>query len=244
MDVVSISMLVKRRSGPVRRERGILIASVITPEEKRGRGYCSRMLNEYFEAHSQTSGILYSDIGPPFYARYGFYERPIRCVEIPAESVHLPETPLAALSLEVFASELSQWRARALELAPESDAAVLDPEGAWLDWQVERYRFFAERSKTRLGELFFLLDHSTGKHLLGAVPDFISGRLDAFWTDPDCSSCLTTLHHLASAQGLSLLRFWTRHDAAWRGKTEYPMLRIAGGGTTPTFIDPQFCDWW
>ena len=79
MDVLHVGLLLKRGGGEPVEERGTLIASVLTSVSERNKGHATRLLTEYFQANPHASGVLYSDIGPPFYERFGFAAWPTRC---------------------------------------------------------------------------------------------------------------------------------------------------------------------
>jgi hypothetical protein len=248
MDELTIRMAVRGAEAPARFADGVLIASVITPAEERGRGYCSQLLDAYFSTRQELSGILYSDIGPAFYRRYGFRERPVRAAEIAVRPPPTEASPARSvarnLSLEAFCERLGDLRRQQVDRSAGPGAA-LAPDPDWLDWQLERYRFFSELRKRRFPRtLFSEAAHPSGPHLFAAVPDFLTSRLEAFWVDPRCALCVGSLHQIAAQNGLQAIRFWTEVDTSWPGKNECPMVRVGGEAGETGFIDPQFCDWW
>lgn len=247
MDVVPVPLMANYGNSEAVRVEGILIASVVTAAADRGKGYASRLLSEFFESRKSASGVLYSDIGPSFYERYGFHARLAKCAEVPViKGPWGPRSPfpLREIGASAFAAWLADRRREALVGLTGSGAAVF-PDPRLLDWQIERYRYFAELSgRVFPSSLFWEGEHQGVTHCLGAVPDYFALRLDIFWVAAECQPCLAAAHFLASAEGLSKLRFWTSRDGQWPGKDECPMVRLGGVRAPIDFIDPQFCDWW
>ena len=49
-----------------------LIASVVTPKACRGSGYASQLITALLASQPERSALLFSDIDPAFYQRFGF----------------------------------------------------------------------------------------------------------------------------------------------------------------------------
>ena len=231
MDVLKLPLLARGK-----KRDGFLIASVVTPAHLRGRGLASRMLGAYFDLHPESSGILHSDIGPDFYARFGFVARPVTMVSEPVRDLSAPASEGEPISLETFCDELERHR-RNLE------GAAVCPDSGFLDWQVHKYRFYAREAGRDLSEpLFRRFEHQGAIHWLVTLPDPLTSRLDLFWKAEECTDCLASAARLAKTWGLTQLRYWTRNPVPG-GSPECPMVRV-GGEKAARFEDPQLMDWW
>jgi GNAT superfamily N-acetyltransferase len=87
-----------------------VFGAVFTPEQHRGRGYASKLLNEvmaYYETEGVRDFLLYSDIGTEFYEKLGFVALPSYewCVPIQGEG-----DGAAEVGQGQELSELPQWQ--------------------------------------------------------------------------------------------------------------------------------------
>src|SRR5205823_3265150 len=119
----SIRLLVRDAAGNIAERPAGLIASVVTPKELRGKGYATAMLEQYFAANATGSFILYSDVGPAFYERFGFTAFPVGNIEKEAQATDAPDRA-EPLSLDEFATALDKVRCRVLGGAEVPSAAV------------------------------------------------------------------------------------------------------------------------
>lgn len=229
MDILDIDLMAAGETLP-----GYLVASVITAPQDRKKGYASRLLNLFLDKFPQKPGVLYSDIGPPFYERMGFRAKLMRSREVEAAPGELG----APLAFEVGAERL---RAERKKVARRGGAVVL-PSPLWLDWHLERYRYFAEISQRSFPpHAFYQTSH--GGHLLFAAPHFPASRLEVLWITQGCGDCQSVAKALASSHGLASVLWWDEALEAAAGKTECPMIRLPGTQNSQ-FVDPQLCDWW
>jgi len=241
MELYDVRLGISDGRGGWSEEPAVLIASVVTPSEKRGRGYAGAMLEEYFRRNPSQNSVLYSDIGPPFYERFGFRAFPRYSTErAPGELVDSPARPI---SPEKFTQRLAERR-RQLVLAAGVPGAALLPDAQWLDWYVERFRYFAEIADTPFFDrLFWKLDHG-GEHLLAFVPHYPLRKLEALWVDTGCDECLAFGAGLAAEWGLTAFRYWSPRRLSPKDKEECPMLRVPRLGTAAVYQNVQFVDWW
>ncbi|MBI3297360.1 MAG: GNAT family N-acetyltransferase [Elusimicrobia bacterium] len=226
MDALQVRLLVK--GGTSVGVPGFLIASVVTPPEHRGRGCASAMLEAYFAARPGASGVLYSDIAPAFYRRFGFLESPMKALSAAVEpsAARLRPVPVAE-GLAVIAKA----RLEALAAAP-GPALALAPDPEFVDWQLERYRHFADAAGRSFPKTCFWRD---GADWVFAVPHWLLGRVDVLWRS---GPRLDVLHAAAGSLGLPKMVYWGQGE----GKAECPMARLSG--SPAAFLDPQLCDWW
>lgn len=239
LERLEISLLLRDEKEVILEETAGLIASVVTPAAERGKGLATRLLKGFFDARSREPFVLYSDIGPRFYERFGFEAFPTSSLEVPSA----PGASESAfpLSLDAFTLALRRARRETVEKA-KGEIAVLYPQTRFLDWQLERFRYFAELAgKAFPPTVSWKLSHADPAHLVSVFPDFLTGKANVFWA-PECETCLAFARDVAHRWGLPTVRYWSRHAGAEGSKPEYPMIRVPG--MRPAFLDLQFCDWW
>lgn len=242
MELYEVTLGLTDGLGSWSEEPAVLIASVITPPAHRGNGYASAMIEEYFRRHPEQNSVLYSDIGPRFYERFGFRAVPRFVTELPPGP--LADVPARPITIRAFANELADYREDTL-LDLEKPGASLLADPMWLDWHIERYRYFAELAGMPFFDrLFWRVEHEDEDHLLAFVPHFPLRRLEGLWVDNTCGDCLAFGAGLASEWGLSGFRFWSPERRRPEDKEECPMLRAPKLGPDAIYHDVQFCDWW
>jgi hypothetical protein len=243
MDIVNVPLLLKDQNGHVREENGFLVASVVTPKQNRGKGFAAKMLQEYFSSNSKQSGVLYSDIGPAYYESFGFKAFPTMGVGYSPISKKQQGQPISGLA---FSNGLKAWRLEQLKRTP-GPAAALSPALEFLDWVIERFRFFAEiRKKSLPDSLFWRLSHGEEAHFLAAVPAFTIKQATIIWKTPDCPECTQFARALPTywkIPGLDHVYGWEKPVKTAPHKRECPMLKMPGIPEA-SFVDPQFLDWW
>lgn len=241
MDTLDVTLGLTTGDDDWSEEPAILIASVLTPEANRGKGYAGAMIGEYFRQNPERNAVLYSDIGPPFYERFGFRAFPRFAVERPVGP--LADSDARPIKLASFARKLGDLRYNTL-LDLEKPGATLLPDAALLDWHLERFRYFAEVAETPFFDrLFWTLDHGE-EHLLAFVPHFPQRKLDGLWVEQDCEECLEFASGLAGEWGMTGFRYWTANRLGPNDEEECPMVRVPRLGTEAIYHDVQLCDWW
>ena len=234
MESIRISFWVRERNGRLGVRSGGLIASVVTPPEFRGKGYASEMLTAFFERFPDEIFVLYSDIGPPFYERFGFAAFPVQSREQPSEAGDLSKA--SPLAFDAFLSSLGAERL-ALQKKERGVSVSVSPEADFFDWQVERYRYYLELVGAAAPESFFWLVEGVP---LALLPDPKGNRLDVLWHRPGHDASLALAQAKGHEWGLARVRWWA---PSGEGKTEWPMLRAPGLEET-RYTDVQLCDWW
>lgn len=215
-----------------------LIASVVTPEEHRGKGHASRLLTALFESDPARAQLLFSDIEPAFYERFGFQATSFEEATVSVGA----GTGGAVRSISMEAFVVFQREERRRRTAREPGSAWLEPEALRWDWKLERYRFFcALRGRPWSGEAAFETDHG---HCLVTAPDPVQGRLDALWLADDCDRCRSTAQRQADAAGLALLRYWREWRDGAEGYRQEPMIRWPGRPGVVPGRGAQLGDWW
>lgn len=238
--VASMDFLSVRIASQQGTSDGFLIASVMTPVEERKKGYASYLLTERFKENRHQPKVLYSDIDPKFYARYGFHEKWMYAVETSVRSVKTHKA--RSISSDTFLEKLKLLRQSSIKKTPISGALEVDSE--LLDWHLERYRSFAKSAKMGFPEDVYHLCERGGDHPIAAVPQYLYRRLEVLWMNPECTSCLEMIHSRAEQLQMKKILYWTSREPK-KGvfRKECPMLYLPNE-TNPTFVDPQFLDSW
>lgn len=207
---------------------GWLLASVVTPPEHRGHGYASAMLEALLDRRGEKPWILFSDIGPEFYARWDFKSLPRVSQTATATD---GEVDLAAASPAFVAETISTRRAGGRTYAPEE-----------IDWIAERYRAFAEFRD--LIDVPVILDCGDSANPVFVAVDAVRDELAVLWADPKDSDAVPRARDAAGALGLSTVSYWEPVPDAVEGtKPEWPMIRDPKEELAPV-SDVQFVDWW
>ncbi len=209
-------------------ESGWLLASVATPPEERGQGYASKMLEALLERRGDRPWILFSDIGPEFYARWGFKALPQVSRTVSAAD---GEVDLAAASATYVAETLARHR---------KDGRRFDAEE--IDWIAERYRAFAEFRD--LIDVPVILDAGDEDKPLFVAVDAVRDELALLWRVPGDEAAVTRAQDAAAALGLGSVTYWESAESALEGtKPEWPMIRDLQNKLAPV-ADIQQIDWW
>ncbi len=243
MEVLTIQLQVRDGNGAVSERKAGLIASVVTPVELRGKGHATAMLREYFEGEGEWSGILFSDIAPEFYERFGFTSYPVGNIEKTVGEPGVFSDRAEAMLFDDFLRAFRKIRRKILDGA-DVPSAVVYPEALFIDWELERFRYFAELSKKKMPDtLFWRVTHPEKVHLLMTFPDFVNLRLNAMWAPTGCDQCKVFLGRLAAQWGMKTYRYWERRGAPEGVKLDYPYPMIRTPEGQVAFTDIQFCDW-
>jgi GNAT superfamily N-acetyltransferase len=240
MDTLQVMLGLSDGNGVWTEEPAWLIASVVTLPKFRGHGHASAMLQQFFDNDPAANSVLYSDVGPAFYERFGFRATPRFVAVRPAGGVL--STGVQAIGEMDFCERVAERR-RQLVLASKVAGGALLPQPLFLDWELERFRYFAEIAGQRLPtELFFALPDG---HCAGFVPHFPQNAVETLWSEPDCGACYAFGAALTAKWGLAHYRYWTARRESPEQKEECPMIRVPRlGDRVAEFLDPQFCDWW
>lgn len=216
-----------------------LIASVVTPETHRGHGYATELLKALFATDPQRAALLYSDIDPAFYERLGFRVTPHEETEVLCfQGVGGPLKPIPPSRF----LDYQRWARREEARRAGPQAAWLEPDAEFLDWHLERYRYFSTlKGKPWDGQAYFETDHA---HVLALAPDPIHDRLDALWLGEECERCVQAGTARAAELGLGRLRYWRPWRAESLGARENPMVRIPGMDAAVPGPGVQLGDWW
>lgn len=234
LDTISIQL---HLHGEVR--EAWLIASVVTPKACRGRGFASQLMTALLASQPERSALLFSDIDPAFYQRFGFRLAAHEEVEILSASGS--GGPLRSISPNGFLQYQSWARGEAASREAAATAWLVPDAELW-DWQLERYRFFAAlKSRAWDGSAFFATDHA---HVLALAPDPVHDRLDGLWLENDCSRCAEAGAAQAVALGLGRLRYWRPWLTSSAGHRECPMVRVPGLPDALPTSGLQLGDWW
>lgn len=224
---------------------GEILASVVTPKALRGKGYAQQMMKHYVASLGERTGVLYSDIGPEFYAKLGYRPFPRVECEIPLVRVTTEWANIESAPVSEVHQAMDTARNRFLKKT-EGDAFCIEPDPFFLDWQLERFHFFAQIAgvewdglagwRIANGDVFF------------AAPDAITDSLCCLWSESPVENILGPLANLASKFGLSQIRAWMPVGRAADGgfeepKIQCPMVRMPGNQESE-WVDIQWCDWW
>lgn len=225
----------------VESRKGTLFASVLTPPEQRGNGYASHLMKEVMQIRAEDHG-LFSDIDPSYYEKMGFHCETTSEYVIPAENFPKQTQIANAISLSAFHAGLIAFRNERLREMAASQVMFL-PMLAFLEWHLERYRFYHSVRGRRLTH------EPTWKsgcgHLLFAVPNPITQSLDCLWCVSNCAECMKVIGTLVSEHQLKSATLWASAApmAGLEPHQKKPMLRISGI-SKPRLADTQPCDYW
>src|SRR5690606_31769667 len=118
----------------------LLVASVVTEEAERGQGHGGRLLQSLLAGHPDRPMILFSDIAPRYYERFGFELCPVTVVEGPAGGSASCGWPLTVAE---FSAWLGERRSRLVRGAGKAATSLL-PAPLFLEWKLLRYRHLAD----------------------------------------------------------------------------------------------------
>jgi len=212
------------------RRAGVLMASLVTPEKYRKKGYAESLFKAFFTRFPDVAAVGYSEIDPRFYNRHGLIETHAQNLISPVvETDFRPET----VSMDDGIRTMDQLRWERVRKT-KGPALAVHPDALFLDWQIERYRYFAELGNRELPKRHFWRWHETW---VLAVPDYTSDMLDVLWTNEADAKVLSAI---AKQVGVSSFQYWGKGE----GKDKLPMARYLTPAGPAAFLDPQLCDWW
>jgi GNAT superfamily N-acetyltransferase len=231
LDVLDVSLAV----AGAERSAG-LIAFVLADPSRRGQGFGKQLLETIVAREGQRPLVLFSDIGPAFYERFGFQAFPHRSAFLPAG-----EGPLSVMAISPVA--FLEWLCDRRQRAVRPTTTAFLPSRVYLDWVLTRYRFFAEVHGTPFPtDVTWMGLHNGEDHAMALVPWFQHRRTEALWMVPHCSSCRRSAAAIAHGWGTTAVRFFERGPAEGAA-AEWPMLRTPNGETA-SLTDVQLIDWW
>jgi len=243
MDSVQVDLLIGAADG-ARTHPADFLLSVVTRADQRGNGFASRMIEKFYEHHGANLGILFSDIGPKFYEQFGFVATPMGVVSrVPGESSGHWLKMGAPLSQEEWIDCVRDTR---LKWVKEKGigACVPLPDDCFLDWRVERYRYYAEVVETAFpSNIYWSIEHKGNRTVICACPDFANSRLDCLWASSVDQTTTAFLAELAAKWKLKVYRLWVPGDDSRANEKECVMLRPVAPFTSLTPLDIQLCDW-
>jgi hypothetical protein len=228
-----------------------LITSLVTAPDLRFKGYAAKLMSSYCESRREEIQVLYSDINPHYYTKFKFRTYPVDEIEVPLSNAQVSRTPVATTIDALIQGIRHECLNRAHEI--DQPSVINLPTTLFMDWHVERYRYFAECTHQKLPQnLYWKLTHedSAHAHFLAAAPDFVQRQLDCLWITPDCPQCVAFSMTLAREWELERVRYWTRTTDQPRPHTHsagshacVPMIRVPDGSPSYRFLDPQICTW-
>lgn len=210
---------------------GGLIASVFTPPSQRGHDYARTLIARILDARSGFA-ILNSDLRPEFYEKLGFVDVPVSDEKTLAGEKYSKRTE-ESVSLSVLTRLLDGYKSsRAL------GAFTLTYSELLLDWNVERYRYFAELAGTRLPtDLYWVGKHAMQTHPMILIPHPLEDQLDALFLDSGCQECISFAKEKAAELKLKYVHYW-RHTSAGR---KHPMIRV---NPPLPWVDQHYIEYW
>lgn len=246
MDCLRVKFLTKeKKPDKVSIKEGFLIASVITPPQHRLKGYASLLLNRFFEKIDFEIGVLYSDIGPKFYEKWGFKKTQAAVFEV--EAVPTKNQPtIKEMELKAWVDRVFDLRKSKL-IKEEKAQWVVAPDTEFWDWQLERFRYFANlKGGGKLPNCFFEAETDHGKTYFSVVLNAITQKAEVLWRDSYCEESLTAIGAVVQGWGLSHFSFWSAVPHGKLLHEECPMGWCKGAEEPQVegFYDPQPCDWW
>jgi GNAT superfamily N-acetyltransferase len=224
---------------------GFLIASVITPPQYRGKGYATLLLNRFLETQSWSLGVLYSDIGPKFYEKWGFKVSKRYLYEISVTSSKNQLT-INSVEPEIWIQKAFDFRKLKFNSEPNSHLALV-PDFKFWDWQIERFRFFAEKRTQRpLPNVYFEALTAQGPTYFAVVLNAVTGKAEVLWRDGANPEVLAAIEQVVESWGCPSFSYWDKAGTGQKGHEENPMYWVKGSGKPHEegFYDPQLCDWW
>jgi len=241
-DALEVNFLVNRPDNGLHELSGTHVASVLTIPERRGQGFAKQLLTAYFEKEPQKIAFLNSGIGTDYYETLGFRVNPLPASVVDERVRSVPTKSILAISLsaEEFGKKLRSYRRRQLLKQSAQPAVSLLPSDLYLDWHLERYRYFSELARQAFPEsVFWELENN----LVATLPDFVQSQLDCLWIGDSSSAALAFVHSLATKWGLERVKYVLRQAPFDKRAADIPMLRFPFSGDV-SLIDPQLCDYW
>ncbi len=216
-------------------ERGLLLAFVYTPVAERDKGAATRMLAELFAIEEGKSWCLHSDIPPYFYQRFGFRPTPIEeCSELIASG---PSRPfLKTVPLAEAVNGIREWRLSLFDNA--ETGLLLLPDALWVDWELEKFRVYAEFKKKDFPECCF----QHGREFAIVAPDFSKDEIKVLFSTSS-QMANESAQALISGTGLNRKFSWKKSETT-TGEAPVPMAWNSLYPAATEFLDLQYGDWW
>ncbi|MBI1861375.1 MAG: GNAT family N-acetyltransferase [Deltaproteobacteria bacterium] len=211
---------------------GYHIASVYTPPDQRGHDHARKLLSTVLSKNPSALSILFSDLRPSYYEKLGYESFSMRENILSAQAVDRRGLE-TALDSKSFVKELANRK----EFLTKPGVTV-EYDELYLDWHIERFRYFSELTQKRLPtEIFWIGEHSGKLHPIASIPNFVSGNEEGMVLDGQCSHCINFLVNQAVLHGLPSARFWVEDRVA---PNKIPMIRNAA----VPWVDRQALDYW
>lgn len=218
-----------------RRMAGILIASVFTLPVHRGLDYARRAISMVLVNEAKPS-VLFSDLAPEYYEAIGFVDMPIRSIEVKGRKASRASGDERSVDCDTFLKALNEGKSIALK--PGEATEIYSEEH--LDWNIERFRYFAELAGKRLPEdLYWLAEHAEEAHVILSVPNYMTGKLEGLVANASCRVCVDFLRGQAHKHGLASVHYWQTD----RNGNTHPMVR-PGQWPCGQWVDQQPLDYW
>ena len=246
LDALQIKLFVKKGGqGSAAIQDGFLIASFMTPPQHRRKGYATLLLNRFFEVQPLSIGVLYSDIGPKFYERWGFKisKRFVFEISGPFTKNQLTINPLEP---KRWVEKVFDFRKSKLDQDPKAHIAVV-PDIDFYDWQIERFRFFAQlRSQNSLPPVFYEALTPDGPSYFAVILNALTGKAEVLWRDTANKEGLAAIGQVVEGWGCGSFTYWGAEGEGQKVHEENPMHWTKGAGDPHQdgFYDPQLSDWW
>jgi hypothetical protein len=236
---------------PVVERDGFLIASVITPDKFRNQGYASLLIEKFLSQETLKIGVLYSDIGPKFYEKFGFQKTAVQLRAMNCSFLKGSSYQCYPIEFENLVDRAYHWRKKRFELNPNAQL-ILVPDGEFWDWQWERFRFFAEmKGYGKMKPTTFAHETQQGLEYFWVVPNFLTGVGEVLWAQSQSLDSLAAIGSVVFSWGLGSLNYWGLGNGERVLGEECPMGWIRTNPVNPQpqrffgeFSDPQLCDWW
>lgn len=217
-----------------------LIASFVVPLKFRGCGYARALLRECVR-NRDGEMVLFSDIDPKFYERFGFTSMPMtKITETPSPRCESPPE-FSPCSFEDFANHFTRQRLEQ-QAAAANDLGFLDLN--YLRWHEARWRWYEETLHWQQPS-FFWTDSQTG---ISCVIWRERDRLQVGWVGSIELSLSVRFRAFLSARCRELgLSAWEQSVPAVQvsGERLWPMwLPTSPGGVVRTWSDVQAVDAW
>ncbi len=234
-DTLDVDFALLDKAGDIVHERGLLLASVFTPEEKRKKGFCASMLEELFEEEGDKVWCLYSDIPPEFYEKYDFV--PTSVTEKTKEIDFTVAVELC-VPVELEAAVKGIQEARLRHLRTSETGLVPLPDTEWVDWNLLRFGLTAEWTRHPFPSTAF----QVGQDFAIAAPDFVRQEIRVLYATSE-DARLSAVRWVARETGIKKEYFWEIGPASGED-VSVPMAMSRHYPEATAFRDLQFGDWW
>ncbi|MBY0369535.1 GNAT family N-acetyltransferase [bacterium] len=240
LDAVSVPFL-EHQSGRAHAVDGWHLASILTPLEYRGRGYASRMIDAFLQAHPRICSLA-SGVGTAFYEKHGFRAPHSWHCEIPASSP-ADQAPSQEIPVGEFVGEMREHRRR--QVARRPDSAALLPDAVWWDWLGLIYAYYCETRGLQVPRGRFLrTELESGPVWLAALEHAPNKTLDIWWASDSSPALSKHFAGWAAELGMEKAAWMAAEKNAWTVKPAYPMLRPVNAVGPRLLLDCQLGDCW